>query len=183
MAAKPLPCPTLVRQLLRYDPASGKLFWRYRPRWLFASDRAHKVWNARYAGAEALAYTDNHGYRMGAILKQRHMKSHRAIWAIVHGKWPDEFIDHINGDRSDNRIVNLREASRQDNQRNVAMNHRNRSGTLGVYWLKKCRRWWAYIGSGGARETLGYFEKKSDAVAARKSAEQRLGYHENHGRK
>lgn len=183
MAKKPLPCPTIVRQLVRYEPHTGRLFWRQRPLWVFKSAGSARRWNSRYAGKPALAYIDNHGYEMGALLSQRHMKAHRAAWAIYYGRWPDGHIDHINGDRSDNRIRNLRDVSRLENQRNVALNRRNKSGYLGVYWLDSCRRWWAYIGSGPTRKTLGYFECKADAIAARKSAERDIGYHKNHGRK
>ncbi len=107
---KTLPCPTLLRQLLRYEPDTGKLFWLYRPDGL-------KKWNTRYADKEAFTCTDAYGYRIGNLQKVG-LKAHRVIWAMVHGEWPEHDIDHINGCRSDNRLVNLRHATRAQNLSN-----------------------------------------------------------------
>lgn len=181
MADKALPCPTVLRLLLRYEPETGKLFWRERARKWFATDRAFGMWNARYAGREALAFKDNHGYHIGSVLVCRHMKAHRAIWAIKHGQYPSGHIDHVNGDRTDNRIQNLRDTTREQNQRNLKMNARNRSGQVGVFWHSRAKRWWAYIGSGKTRRTIGYYVTKAEAIAARLAAQEAAGFHALHG--
>lgn len=182
MAKKPLPCPTLLRQLLRYEPETGKLFWKPRARVWFKSERAFAIWNARYPETPALNWKDPDGYRVGAFLRNRHARSHVVAWAIIHGSYPDGHIDHINGVRDDNRIQNLRDVTQAENQRNLKHNARNKSGQMGVFWVKSYARWWAYIGSGSSRITLGYFDCKSEAIAARQRAETEIGYHPNHGR-
>src|SRR6516165_2528570 len=96
-------------ELLRYEPKTGKLFWKPRPIEMFAFDpsvhttkriysaeRAWKKWNTRYAEKEALTAINNWGYRHGQVLGQT-MQAHRVIWKMVTGRFP-EMIDHINGD-------------------------------------------------------------------------------------
>lgn len=171
--------PQELRRLLRYEPETGKLFWLERPRELFSSARACSVWNARYAGEEALTYSLRN-YRYGRLFN-RSISAHRAAWAIHHGHWP-EHVDHINGDRSDNRISNLRSVSRTENNRNARLPKNNRSGVVGVVLVPESGRWAAFIGHQGRKVDLGRFAEKADAITARKTAERELGYHPNHGR-
>lgn len=108
---------------------------------------------------------------------------HRVIWQIHHGEIPQGLrIDHINGNRTDNRIENLRTVSITDNNRNAKLQHLNRSGIHGVYFLKKSSSFRVTIGVDGKCLTLGHFKCFLDAAAARKSAELRYGFHPNHGR-
>lgn len=181
MAAKALPSSDLLNQLLRYDPKTGKLFWKNRPESHFKRERDAGSWNTRYAGSEAFAGVDFCGYRVGAI-DQSTYKAHRIIWAMVNGCEPSSQIDHINGDPSDNRIENLRLVDCMANARNQRIRANNTSGIMGVYWKRPLKMWAAQIGSRRNRQHLGYFVKKSDAVAARKKAEVELGFHENHGK-
>lgn len=118
MASKPLPSPEVLRQLLRYEPDTGKLFWLHRAADLFPSKSAAKSWNARFAGAEALATDNGQGYLAGRI-NGRPLKAHRVVWAISYGEWPIGEIDHINGNPGDNRIANLRAVGRTENTRNT----------------------------------------------------------------
>ncbi len=92
-------------------------------------------------------------------------------------------IDHINGDRGDNRISNLRVVTSTENNRNKAINKNNTSGVTGVTWSKSRRKWIAQIHIGKIGKALGGFDRVEDAIAARKNAETRYGFHENHGRK
>jgi hypothetical protein len=117
---------------------------------------------------------------MGMILNKPH-QAHRVAWAIHFGEWP-KFIDHINGDKTDNRIENLRAVSFVENTRNRKRPTNNSSGHAGIYWHTKERRWVARIGDGAGRKRLGSFLNLDDAVAARRKAEVDLGYHPNHGR-
>jgi hypothetical protein len=145
------------------------------------AERQCNWWNSRNAGNEAMTAICD-GYRCG-IIERRTLKAHRVIWALVHDAWPEGDIDHINGDRADNRLRNLRSVDRRENCRNRAVGNLNTSGIVGVFWSKRQKRWGAHIGI-GARVTkhLGWFKDKADAAAARKAAERNLGFHENHGR-
>lgn len=107
---------------------------------------------------------------------------HRLAWMYVHGMYPSMMIDHIDGNRSNNRIANLRLATSSDNQKNSKRRSTNKSGCTGVYWNKERKSWMAYIKSHGKLMKLGYFEDIDAAIAARKSAEPLFGFHPNHGR-
>lgn len=91
-------------------------------------------------------------------------------------------IDHINHDRSDNRIENLRLVTGGENKKNQSIRKRNKSGFTGVGWHSKAKKWRAEIKSGGVYMYLGLYSSIGDAVNARKMAEIELGFHDNHGR-
>jgi hypothetical protein len=143
-------------------------------------DESCKAWNSRFAGKEAFIKITN-GYRGGSIFS-RQLVAHRVIWLLKFGEWPSADIDHINGNRLDNRIENLRAVSRADNLRNRRMPITNTSGIVGVGWDKARGKWRAQIEANGLAKCLGHFEEKADAAAARKAAEIECGFHENHGR-
>lgn len=185
--------PELCRQLLRYEPETGKLFWRERSaeffnptigRWgaVKSADSIALGWNNKYAGAEAFT-ANSRGYRTGRILDLQFF-AHRVIWAMVHDEWPAEGmdVDHINGNPADNRIANLRCVSHQDNGRNVKRPANNTSGRIGVSQDKRTGHWAAYIGHGKDRNRIGTFASFEDACQARANAEAQEGYHDNHGR-
>ena len=177
---KPLPSQSTLLKLLRYEPRTGTLFWRERPRSMFASDRIWRAWNARLAGKEAFAAIAAAGYRIGT-LGGRGVYAHRVIIKMVLGIDPDE-VDHIDGDQSNNRWDNLRPASRMVNCRNTARRSDNKSGVTGVGWARRDRRWVARIHIDQRNISLGYFTTKVAAIHARKVAEIIYGFHPNHGR-
>jgi len=181
MAARELPDPELLRKLLRYEPETGKLFWLPRPVELFPDARACKVWNTRYSGCEAFKTVDTDGYKTGRLFTIG-TKAHRVIWAIVYGVWPSEQIDHINGNPSDNRLVNLRQASNTQNGRNQKKRITNISGMMCVSFDLRKRRWRAFIRVDGRQIHLGNFAGFEDAAKARLRAELDYGFHPNHGR-
>ena len=170
-----------MRQLLDYNPTTGLLTWLKRPSAMFKSARSFNSWNAKHAGKPALTSVNSGGYCHGLIFGKTY-KAHRVIWALHYGEWPSDQIDHINHDRSDNRVANLRAVNNAQNQRNASRRVDNKSGTVGVFWHLSANKWHAYINSGGVRVCLGFHERRSEAVAARKAAEVRLGFHQNHGR-
>lgn len=170
-----------VARLLKADFETGKLFWKYRPLSMFRTEKGCDNWNFRCAGEEALTTVGPHGHRSGGLLG-RTRQAHRVIWLLAHGEWPTKHIDHINGDASDNRLVNLRDVTASENLRNQRRARNNTSGVLGVSWNKTERKWRVQIMADGRNKTVGQFVEREDAIAARKAAEKLHNYHENHGR-
>lgn len=186
MAAKALPSQEVLRQLLRCDPDTGMLFWKERgPEWFADKDekytarRAANIFNRLYAGKEALTAIGIEGYKYGNLFGRK-IYAHRAIYIILHGDFSGE-VDHVNGNRSDNRASNLRAVSRLDNTRNKGLPEGHPTGTLGVLWDRG--RWKSTISLNNRSVYLGRFENFSDAVAARKAAEDKYNFHDNHGKR
>lgn len=171
--------PEILREFLTYDPDTGLLLWKSRDRKWFKDDRSWKIWNSRFAGKQAFTSNRN-GYLCGRIFDKAH-QAHRVAWAIYYGDWPKGFIDHINGKRSDNTISNLRSVSSSINGRNKRLLKNNVSGHHGVSLCKSMARWYASIKVDGKTIGLGKFRQKKDAIAARKAAEVKYGFHANHG--
>ncbi|MBB6424998.1 HNH endonuclease signature motif containing protein [Sphingopyxis sp. JAI128] len=165
----------MLRQLLRYEPETGKLYWIERPPELFKSDSHAKGWNSRFAGQQAFTQSASGGYRAGAIWGRKYL-AHRVIWAVHHGHWPLQTIDHINGVRFDNRITNLRDVPHRENMRNLSLSPANSSGFAGVMQSKRDGRWFAYIYVNGKRIHLGMYGSRDEAVAARLSANSQYGF-------
>lgn len=170
----------ILSELLNYNPDTGLFTWKHRDRKWFKAERDFKRWNNRHANKHALD-TNSLGYKLGYIFYRRYL-AHRVAFAIHHGYWPTDQIDHINRDRSDNRIENLRAVSNAENMKNLSMHKNNTSGVMGVYWSITTKKWYVQINVDGKKKHLGYFVDKQDAIQARKNAEIKYGYHENHGR-
>lgn len=166
---------TELKELIHYNPETGVFVWQPRARKWFESDRIWKAWNTRrafrIAGYNAL-------YQSIRINKKIY-PAHRLAWLYVHGYLPEQ-VDHVKGETRDNRIVALEAADNASNHRNMKRQTRNTSGVTGVYFSN--RKWLAQICYRGKRLHLGSFWNPDDAIAARKAAEVRFGFHENHGR-
>ena len=179
----------LLRELIALDAQTGTLTWKPREARHFPPTAKqtgqHKAnnWNSHLAGKPALTYKcRRHGYLTGALFGEW-ISAHRVVFALTLGRWPSGEIDHINGNPADNRPVNLRDVSHQENQRNMKRPRNNTSGTTGVIFDSTHGKWVARISANGQRnQHVGCFVSKSDAVAARKAAEALHGYHQNHGR-
>lgn len=178
MASK-LPSQVFLNKILRYDHITGKLYWLYRPRYMFRTHRAYKTWNSRYANKEAFTAIDRKGYAVGAIFN-RGFRAHRIIYKIVHGHDP-VIVDHDDRDTLNNNINNLNSVSSAQNQRNMAKAINNTSGYTGVVWDKRKQKWTARINYNGKQINLGRFVNTQDAVIARKAAEKLYNFHINHG--
>lgn len=155
--------------VLKYEPETGRMFWLKR--------------NGRgpAAGREALTALNRGGYKRGHLLGVS-VRAHQVAWLFTHGEWPADEIDHVNGDKTDNRPENLRLVTRAQNMRNTAKPITNTSGHVGVSWHKRAGKWEAHIEFCGKKKHLGLFSDLDAAVSARKYAAGELGFHENHGR-
>lgn len=176
--------PNFLRKLLSYDPDTGALTWRARTAEMFSgcSNPIHQcnAWNAKYAGT--LTDTqDGQGYVRLSVFDVK-IRAHRAAWAIYYDEFPMNFIDHINGVRSDNRINNLRDVPKILNHRNMKLAKNNTSGSVGVTWNKALKKWEAKIHVNGKTKYLGVFLDRDDAISARLSASASNNFHINHGR-
>ncbi len=148
--------------LFVYDPDTGLL-----------TNRVSRRYGQIEAGTEAGSLDVQRGYRtVHAVGKLR--KTHRVVWLMAHGAWPDGQIDHINGIKDDNRLCNLRDVVQSLNQRNVTSRADNTSKVAGVNWFRA--NWVARITTDERRMFLGAFDDWFEAVCARKSAEVEHGY-------
>lgn len=150
----------LLKQWLLYDPETGVFTWNA----CAADDRRDRPAGAQEAQGYVTIYV---------VGKAR--KAHRLAWLYMHGSWPTEEIDHINGNRTDNRLVNLREANRRQNNYNMRMRPDNTSGVKGVCWHRRLGKWQASARDADGRNVhIGYFSDKAAAAAARKIYAQKL---------
>lgn len=174
-----------ISRLVRLDPETGRLFWKSKTIDQFEHLRPNlrlrqlARWESMFAGREAFA--GNHkGYRRTKLMGQN-IYAHHVVWALVHGRWPDE-IDHDNRDRSDNRPSNLIERTHAENMKNQAIRSNNTSGVGGVCWNVRQKCWVSRISHDGRRIYLGKFDSFDAAADARRKAEAQYGYHPSHGK-
>jgi hypothetical protein len=143
-----------LHELLRYDPVTGDFYWRVQ-----TNPRA-------LVGMKAGANSISQGYRHINMNKKQY-KAHNLVWFYFHGVFPTNVIDHINGNRLDNRIENLRDVTRQQNSWNLQKAKRNsKSGYLGVDWKPERNKWRAQIRVGGKKKLIGYFATAEEASVA-----------------
>ena len=159
-----------LRETLDIKPG-GILIWKVRP--------GKTSWNTRFAGKRAFTAKNRKGYSIGTI-DGRGILAHRAVWALINGRWPSAQIDHIDGNPQNNSPENLRDVLPAENQRNMSLFVTNTSGICGVF--KKDGKWAASIKVDGKSIHLGTYTDKAQAAAARWGAERALGFHPSHGR-
>jgi hypothetical protein len=147
-----------VQELFRYDPETGKLFWRKR--------------KGVKAGREAGTLTDT-GY-LKVCVDFVDYKVHRIIWLYCTGAFPEDFLDHINLNKADNRIENLRPATKSENGRNRPKQRDNVSGFKGVAWDSGRQKWIASIKLHGKFHFLGRYDDAAEAHEVYKDAARRL---------
>jgi hypothetical protein len=148
--------PQEVRTVFAYAPETGRLLWNIVTRKTQIGDVAGGLSN---------------GY-MQVKYKQRKYMVHRIIWCYVHGDWPNQMIDHIDGDRSNNKIANLRDVSNAKNQYNRhSLNKNNSTGHMGIMYRKRGDAYIVQIRVLGARKYIGYYKTLPDAIIARQNAE------------
>ena len=141
-----------LKRILKYNPATGVFTWRV------SSAKHVKVGDV--AGKPRCD-----GYRRVRILGKLQY-AHRLVWLYMYGRFPTKYLDHINGDTSDNRLANLREATNYENQHNQGRRKNNTSGYKGVSWDKSMNKWEAYITKDYKKVHLGYFDTTEEAFKA-----------------
>lgn len=165
---KPLPSQTYLHECFTYDPVTGDLRWRERPRAHFANAKGCSVYNTQYAGkpAGSVATTGHVRVAMrgpnGTMLK---LLVHRVVWKWMTGEDPPPMIDHPK-DPADNRWRHLRAATHRQNAQNRRVSKNARSGLKGVYTSPKRKRFVAKIRVNGCRIHLGSFDTPEAAHAA-----------------
>ncbi|EKS6407596.1 HNH endonuclease [Enterobacter hormaechei] len=157
-----------LKEVLRYDPSTGVFYW--------LNPTAYCMHPGDVAG-----FVDYTGYAYIKVDKVKY-SAHRLAWIYVYGHSPIEQIDHINNVRSDNRIVNLRLATRSQNMMNQPARKGSISGVKGVSWDKKMQSWRARCQANGERINIGWFDSIEEAAESlRVYRQQYHGEFANHG--
>lgn len=173
---KALPSQSQLRSLFEYDRATGTLTWRRKP----GTSKRDYAFNNKCGGKPAGTIGANHGYRViglrlnGYEAGATYYYAHRIIWKMMTGCDPVDQIDHRDGDRANNRWLNLRPADNGKNRHNAKRAKNNRSSVKGVCWEPSHKAWKAYIGINGKQFQLGRFKSLAAACAARKAAADKL---------
>ncbi|RWO22811.1 HNH endonuclease [Mesorhizobium sp.] len=147
-----------VRSRIDYDPETGILTWKARP----VRNPIDKMWNTRFAGT-TIRHTQTSGYIQFKLDGKNYLGQHIA-WVIAHGVWPAHLVDHENRIRDDNRLSNLRDATRSQNNSNTKPYSNNTLGFRGAW--QNGKRWAVRISSQGKRIYCGTYDSKEDAARA-----------------
>jgi len=160
-----LPPIEYLSECFDYDKDTGVLTWQNRPESHFVTQSKHKRFSTLSAGKE-VGTVDGSGYKVVMLTYKGEHKSyrvHRICYALCFGD-TDKIIDHINGDRQDNRISNLRAVDYRINVANQSVP--KSSGLKGACWDKNKKRWVAQISVNYRKVHLGRFDTESEAHAA-----------------
>ena len=152
----------IVRELFDYDADVGKLSWK-------------KLTPLREKKGGVVGYKHCMGYQAVSILGEEYLV-HRIIWLWNYGYMPEHVIDHIDKDKQNNKLNNLREVTTQCNIRNSKLCKKNTSGVKGVSWYGRDNVWVSYIKVSRGVKSLGRYKDFVDAVAARLAGEQALDW-------
>lgn len=147
-----------IRRRINYDPATGVVSWRDIPE------------NRSFRG-KVVSAKDTKGYGRICFFGGRYLRLHRVAWAHFYGEWPNGDLDHINGVTDDNRLVNLRIATKSQNCRNIRKHSKSSNPFKGITFNKSVNKWQSQIGIGkGKYKYLGVFVNPEDAAKAYDSA-------------
>jgi len=158
--------------ILEYEKSAGTFIWKV--------NRKNGSKSGTIAGSPMKTNCGKTYWRI--TINGMQYLAHRLAWFYINKSWPDDQIDHIDGNGLNNNINNLRSVTGLENHRNKRKLSTNKSGFCGISWNKQCNKWIALIkDNNGKRVYLGLFIDKNDAILARKNAELIYGYHKNHG--
>lgn len=155
-----------LKECLTYNPETGIFIWNTRPLSHFKTKSIWKTWNSTRSNREAGGDSIVSGYREICIDRKLYL-GHRLAFLYMEGYIPENFVDHIDRNTSNNKWGNLREVSNQCNLQNCKLSSSNTSGICGVSWDKKSKKWASYITISFKKISLGYSNSLSDAVMAR----------------
>lgn len=158
-----------LKETLHYNPETGMFTW------LTVNSNRVKI------GGLAGWLDKTTGYSRININKKSY-QAHRLAFLYMSGRWPKHEIDHDNHIRNDNRWPNLSEVTHKENVKNMSLSKKNTSGVTGVCWHKKAGKWHVQVYAAGVKPHFGLFIDKFEAICCRMSANNKYGYHENHGR-
>jgi len=147
---------------MSYNKDTGIILWKPRSLSWFKTQRDCNAWNTRFANKEALSNIDTKGYKNGVFFGKR-LKAHRVAWFLYYRKWPN-IIDHIDGNRINNKIVNLRDCGYSQNQMNRSPKKRGSSKYKGL--SRVGARWQVSIGLMGKKYYIGKFKDEEEAAIA-----------------
>ena len=151
-----------VRRVLKYDENTGVFTW--------------KLANSQVKRGQRAGAKNNEGY-INIRLRKHTYPAHRLAWCHYYGEEPTGFvIDHINGDRTDNRIKNLRKATIKENAQNIAKQNRKTGSRYKGVARRTNGKWMAYIEEDGKRDYLGTFATEAEAAMARVEEEKKRGF-------
>lgn len=162
---KPLPSYEILHSLLRYEPETGKLYWKN-------------------TGRAALQVKCPKMYLRGRFLGEIYL-THRIIYKMLHNQEPPQ-IDHINHNRADNKAINLRASTQEENHKNRRAHKNNTSGAAGVQWYENLQKWAARVWVGGRKGKniyLGFCDTVAEAAEVVDAKRKEMGFHPNHGAK
>jgi hypothetical protein len=148
-----------IREYIEYDKLTGAMTW------IKSNSNRVKV-------GDKVSHIDAHGY-IGVSFNGSRYKGHRLAWYLSTGMWPEGDIDHINGDRTDNRLENLRACSRGDNLKNMRVSGKGSSKYKGVCRMSN-GRYSAQITVNNKKKHLGCFVCEDDAALAYNEAAVKL---------
>ncbi len=154
-----------LQDILNYDIETGIFTWKIKP--------------CKNIAVNTVAGGINNRNYVVIKIKNKTYLAHRLAWLYVYGEIPD-FIDHINGNKSDNKIKNLRECSQQENCFNRKLAINNKCGVKGICFYNKTKKWKAQLNIDGKRKHLGYFDNIEDAKEVLNNA--RIKHHKEFAR-
>lgn len=137
-------------------------------------------WNNCYASKRA-GWVNNMGYSC-VVFGGKTYLAHRVIWRMIYGEWPDFHLDHVNGNKTDNRLSNLRASSPKHNAKNMKIRADNTSGVGNISWHKQRKKWCVRMRNEvGVYKHYGLFEDIEEAIKVRNAIASSNGYSERHG--
>lgn len=161
---------TRLKELLAYDPNTGVFTWLVNPSY-------------RASAGDPAGSLSAQGYRCIQIAGRKY-RAHRLAWLYMTGAWPEHDIDHRDEDKSNNRWMNLRPATRSQNMLNKSSRTDNKSGIKGVSWNKRRKLWHAQLQIQGRKIHVGHYANKEEAaMAIKKARTEQHGEFANHGEK